>query len=81
MGKSENQIGQREMAARRKISSVWQNMHEDECDHKVLCHIQYTHSDVNLQGEQATTSNTQQTSITTFALRPTDAVMPTSQKR
>ncbi len=59
------------MAAQRKISSVWQYFDEEEKD-KVLCvlHMQkltYIHLDVNLQRERATTSNTLQTSITTFA--------------
>ncbi len=50
---------------------VWQYFNEEESDNKVVCRLckqklAYIHLDVNLQGEQATTSNTRQTSITTF---------------
>ncbi len=58
--------------AQRKISAVWQNFDEKESDNKVVCQLwmhklAFLHLDVNLQGEQATTSNTWQTSIATFA--------------
>ncbi len=62
------------MATQRKISSVWQYFDEEESDNRIvgqLCMQNLTHvlSDVNLQGEQATTSNSRQTNnvITTFA--------------
>ncbi len=52
------------MAAQRKISLVWQHFDEEESD-KIECRI-YTFG-LNLLGEPATTSNTQQISFPTFA--------------
>ncbi len=48
--------------AQRKISLVWQCFDEEESDNKVVCwvctqRLTYVHVDVNLLGEQATTSN------------------------
>ncbi len=60
------------MVSRRKISSVWQNF--DLMKQEVMTRSSVScvpkssqiRLDVNLQGERATTSNSQQTNITTF---------------